>query len=91
MTKISQREARELKRRVARLENELDRQRNAWATEWPGGAHIRTVPVDDVTREAVRVSRLLKHAVVVTINSNGCLNLYATSLGSDEMSGGGWR
>jgi len=83
MTKISQREARELKRRVARLENELDRQRNAWVTEWPGGTHVRTLTIDDVTLETVRVSRLLKHAVVVTINSEGRLNLYATPLGSN--------
>ena len=82
MSKISQREAHELRRRVARLENELDRQRNAWATEWPGGAHIRTVTVDDAALQAVRVSRLLKHAVVVTINSDGRLNLYAMPLGS---------
>lgn len=83
MSKISQREARELQRRVARLENQLDRQRNAWAYEWPGGVHIRTVMVNETEREAVRVARLLGHAVVVTLNSDGRLNLYATPLGSN--------
>lgn len=83
MSKISQREARQLRKRVAELEREQDRQRNAWATEWPGGVHIRTVTVDEAAREAVRVSRLLGHAVVVTINCDGRLNLYATPRGSN--------
>ena len=79
---ISQREARELKRRVAELEAAEDRRRNAWADTWPGGANIGTLTITDATRTAVHTARLLKHAVVVSLTSDGILRLHALPLGS---------
>jgi len=83
MTKtISQREARALKRRVAELEADEDRRRNAWADIYPGGVNIATLTIPDNTRSAVHTARLLRHAVVVTLNNNGTLCLHALPLGS---------
>ena len=65
MTKISQHEARALRRRVNELETVLDRQRNAWALEWPGGVHITSLVHND-TAALVMLARKLGHAVVVT-------------------------
>lgn len=79
---ISQREARELKRRVAELEAREDRRRNAWADTYPGGANIVTCPITESTRAAVHTARLLRHAVVATLSSDGSLRLYALPLGS---------
>jgi hypothetical protein len=79
---ISQREARALKRRVQELEAMEDRRRNAWAESYPGGANIATSNVSDYTRSAIKTARLLKHAVVVTVTSDGNLAFYALPLGS---------
>jgi hypothetical protein len=79
---ISQREARELKRRVTALEAMEDRRRNAWADTYPGGANIATLDVPDFVRSAVHTARLLKHAVVVTLGSDGSMRLHALPLGS---------
>lgn len=79
---ISQREARELKRRIAELQAMEDRRRNAWADTYPGGVNIATTGVDSGTRAAVHTARLLKHAVVATLSSDGSLRLYALPLGS---------
>ena len=79
---ISQREARELKRRVIELESIEDRRRNAWADHYPGGANIATLTIPEGARSAVHTARLLKHAVVVTLSSDGCLRLHALPLGS---------
>lgn len=79
---ISQTEARALKRRVAELEAAEDRRRNAWADTYPGGANITTLTVPDYARSAVKTARLLKHAVVVTVTSDGSIAFYALPLGS---------
>lgn len=79
---ISQREARELKRRVAELEAMEDRRRNAWADSYPGGTNIATLNIPDSARSEIRVARLLKHAVVVTLSSDGSMRLHALPLGS---------
>ncbi|QEE24549.1 hypothetical protein CS053_08565 [Rhodanobacter glycinis] len=78
---ISQREARELKRRVADLERQEDLRRNCYAQSYPGGMHIGalSVAIDDYVR--VSVARRLKHAVVCT-TENGVIQLYALPLGS---------
>lgn len=79
---ISQREARELKRRVIELESIEDRRRNAWADTYPGGANIANLTIPEGTRSAVHTARLLKHAVVVTLSSDGGLRLFALPLSS---------
>jgi len=79
---ISQREARELRRRVAELEAAEDRRRNAWSDIYPGGVNIATLTIPEGARCAVHTARLLKHAVVVTLSSDGSLRLHALPLGS---------
>lgn len=79
---ISQREARALKRRVQELEAMEDRRRNGWADSYPGGVNIATISGMDRSVTAIKTARLLKHAVVVTINSDGNISLYALPLGS---------
>jgi hypothetical protein len=85
MTKpISQREARALRRRVQELEDTIDRQRNAWATDWPNGTHLGSVNygAPNVLVAAARTARRLGHAVVVTCNDDNQMELYALPLGS---------
>lgn len=65
MVKMSQREARTLKKRVAELEGILDKQRAAWAHEWPEGVHLDTVSVNSSEWAIIRTARKLGHAVVV--------------------------
>lgn len=66
---ISQREARRLRKRVEALQREIDTRRNAWASEYPGGVHLGTVELGDGSlKGAVYAARLLKHAVVVTLD-----------------------
>ena len=69
MKKISQREARRLKRRVDELEKVIKAQRNSWVSDWPGGVHIATVHLGfDAMRESAKIAtaRKLGHAVVAT-------------------------
>jgi hypothetical protein len=81
---ISQREAHELKRRVAELEQQEDRRRNAWADSYPGGANIATLTVPDSSRAAIHTARLLKHAVVATLSSDGRMLLYALPIARNK-------
>lgn len=84
MTKqISQREARALRKRVARLEEYFGQQRRAYASEWPGGVHLggMTWQQDNDLASAVYVARRLGHAVVVVANGNHRIELYAIALG----------
>ena len=82
MTKISQREARALRRRVNALEMMLERQRNAWADSWPGGVNIATFSADREVQAAIRTARRLNHACVVLLKSDGDVAVYALPLGS---------
>lgn len=65
MAKISQREARNLKKRVAELEAKFRDQLNNWSGEWPGGAHIGTIEVTAAHFNIAKTARALGHAVVV--------------------------
>lgn len=77
--KISQREARRLKKRVEQLENELNGQRNAWARDYPGGTNIGRVDGVFLMAGKVGVARQLAHAVVA-VNDGENLLLYALPL-----------
>lgn len=81
--KISQAEARALKKRVAEFESLERTRRNAWATEWPKGISIDALGVAASTAAAVRTARKLKHAVVATIDDNNTLRLFAMPLAGD--------
>lgn len=81
--KISQREARALKKRVVELERAENDRRYAWAQEWPNGTKIATETLDSVTGSACRIARKLKHAVVVVTKDNtNTVEFFALPLGS---------
>ncbi len=71
--KISQREARRLKKRVDELETVLNEQRRSWVSDWPGGVHIASVSwaAPDATCARIKVARQLGHAVVATDADDG--------------------
>lgn len=66
---ISQREARALRAEVQTLRDQLERQRNKWVRDFPGGAHIASVNYAsdrEFVPAVIANSRLLGHAVVCT-------------------------
>jgi glycine/D-amino acid oxidase-like deaminating enzyme len=80
--KISQREARRFKKRVAELEQILERQRRSWVSDWPGGVNVaQHEHVSDTAflPAVVNNCRHLGHAVVVTVDG-GKLMYYALPL-----------
>jgi hypothetical protein len=80
--RISQREAHRLRKRLEELDSLENRRANAWASEWPMGANIGRVKVsaDSYIAGAIRTSRLLRHAVVVTCDESGTINFHALPL-----------
>jgi hypothetical protein len=75
--KISQREARQLRKRVAELEKINEQNASAWARDYVGGVNIDTIPVKDVEWHIISTARKLGHAVVVLPTDNFKLLLYA--------------
>lgn len=70
---ISQREARELRRRVAELESLEESRRNAWARMYPGGVSIAQTTYNSAQEFLPAVidnSRRLGHAVVCVADEN---------------------
>jgi hypothetical protein len=64
--KISQREARRLRKRVEQLEAEQIRLRSRWASDWgPGWVNIESLTLTPESFAKVRTARLLDHAVVI--------------------------
>lgn len=82
MSKISQREARRLRKRVDELEGEIKKQRSNWSTDWPGGVHIATVDFTSASLEIAKIqtARRLGHAVVATEASPSRLEFRALPL-----------
>lgn len=80
MARISQAEARRLRKRVDELENHERQRRDRWSSAWPDGVHLQTIDVHEKTFEAVRVSLALGHACVLKMGTGsnaGKLMLYA--------------
>lgn len=79
--RISQREARRLKKENELLREELRNQRHVWSSEFPGGVHVGIInnPAD-LIRVAVLTSRKLGHAVIATVNSEQNLLFHALPL-----------
>ena len=65
MARISQAEARRLRKRVEELEEHERRRRSRWSSAWPGGVHLWTLDLGVQPNEAVRVSLALGHACVL--------------------------
>jgi hypothetical protein len=82
MKRISQREARLLKKEVERLRREIGRQRQVWCQDY-FGTEIARGTWDHVA-PAVRVARALKHAVVVIGDSTNELRFVALPHVSEE-------
>lgn len=63
---ISQREARQLRKRVAELEQAEERRRRMWSHDYPGGTNITTLVLGGphFQLQALQTARLLGHAVV---------------------------
>ena len=80
MAKISQREARSLKKRVAELEGILTGMKVRWAAQWPGGTHIDTIAVQPSEWHIVTTARLLGHAVVLVPSEMPKLHVYGCPL-----------
>ena len=80
--KISQREARRLRRRVAELEKQERERRWAWAKEWPTGTDIGRVKLsaDSKLLGSILTARKLNHAVVAAADSEGEVYFLALSL-----------
>ncbi len=75
--RISQREARRLKKRVQELEVRDRARLNTWANDYPGGAHIGTISCISIDADVrVKVARQCGHAVVA-INRESSIMLYA--------------
>lgn len=83
MKRISQREARRLRKRVAELEGHEEHRRRAWGQEWFGGVNIvsATYPNSyDQVPTAIRTARKLGHAVIVLGDDSGNLRFMALPL-----------
>lgn len=70
--KISQREARRLRKRVDELEKVLEDQRDRWSRTYFGGTEIARVSLKDVVQPltAIRTARVLRHSVVAVVNND---------------------
>jgi len=81
VTKISQREARRLRKRVDELEEVIRKQHMNWVRDWPGGVHIGTIDCTHKDYDTkVGVARKLGHAVVVTGHKSDALEMFALPL-----------
>jgi hypothetical protein len=75
--KISQREARRLKKRVEDLERQQNLQRAVWNNSYPGGVHLGYLTLTaDWFRGRLEASRMLGHPIVVTLDGAKA-NFYA--------------
>lgn len=83
--RISQREARRLRKRLGELERAELQRRNAWANGWPGGVHLGATLPSDELRGAIKTARKLRHAVVATVTDNGMVQFYALPLAPQEQ------
>ncbi len=79
MKKISQAEARRLRKRVELLEREQESRENNWASDWPAGVRICSVTFTPEVQAHVTTARALKHAVVIVPSGNSAA-LYACNL-----------
>jgi hypothetical protein len=79
---ISQPMARQLQRRVEELEQQERTRADGWTSDWPRGVNIGNAQftANSALIGAIRTSRKLGHAVVVSCNENGLVNFHAILL-----------
>lgn len=77
--KISQAEARRLRKRVRQLKDERREMFKRWGEDWPG-THICQLQLtkEGYHHAAIATARRLDRAVVVTVDTNGLAQFYAT-------------
>lgn len=77
--KISQREARALRKRVDELEQREQARFARWSKDYVGGTNICSLDVGQhgLIHTAIKTARLLQHAVVVTTDDAGRVYFYA--------------
>lgn len=78
--KISQREARRVRKRVRELEEMENKRRMTWKSDYPGGVFLVGINVQSNVHAMAKTARKLGHAVVVTTNGENELQLYALPL-----------
>lgn len=71
MSKISQREARRLRKRVKELEEAEAKRQRRYAQDWPGGVNVATADLPTDAAVAIRTARRLRHAVVAIADDSG--------------------
>lgn len=82
--KISQREARALKKRVDELEGMERGRRDRWCRSYPGGTHLGTLTgTRNWLDGRIEAARMLGHAVVVTTEDTGAIHYYALPLAGE--------
>lgn len=76
---ISQREARQLRKRVEELEQREQSRFKRWGSEYPNGTNIcsHEFTQDGRIHTAIKTARLLKHAIVVTTDDTGRVYFHA--------------
>lgn len=75
--RISQREARRLRQRVADLERRERRRREVWCGDWFGGTDVGRVTVSADTYAALHTARRLSHALVAVTDNNNVVRFLA--------------
>jgi hypothetical protein len=80
--KISQREARRLRKENAQLRFEMNAQLSKWSSTWPSSTSIGSVQLADDSKMYGRIeaTRMLNHAVVVIAEGNGRIVFFACEL-----------
>lgn len=85
MSRISQREARRLRRRVQRLEMILENQRKTWSQDYIGTEIARHQFITGAVPDVVRTARKLGHAVVVIGNDTETVRFVALQHPSEPI------
>lgn len=71
--KISQREARRLRKKLGEMERAEEARRRSWASDYPGGVNFTVSQPNETVIAAIKTARMLGHAVVVTLNGSTVL------------------
>ncbi len=79
--RISEREARRLRRRVEELERQEEIRLRRWTSEFPGGVHLVSLQLTPECAAAVNTAIKLGHYVVVKTSENTNAYLYASRAG----------
>lgn len=79
MKKISQREARMLRRRVAELVKAREAQLSRWTKDYPGGVHIDSININTTEQAIVDTADKLGFALVAKAR-NGHIDLFAVKM-----------